>query len=305
MIDLVEFLHKNRGHFLGDIPDDAFQFPFGGQHVVPLGSQLIHGQQTGSHGGQTGVQSQNDEGGQDQAPGQILLGILDFTGHIAGGAHAVKGPGSSGDTGQQGHDAAGTGETGQRCAGQEVVALDEEHADALKKAIAEVKALMLELEQAEAVEAAAQRAADRELDRRQRVAGRPFSLVRYIAGIVAGNLEGIEKEVDEMGAKEYERLGLTRRGHVIPSAYLRAASGQNYTTAADGGNLTEEGERRYFDILKDKLVVAGLGATVLTDLVGTFTAISSSAVQAAWEGVAQHPTTPLGCLPSCSSRRGS
>ena len=159
-----------------------------------------------------------------------------------------------------------------------------ENADALKKGVEEVKALMLELEQAEAVEAAAQQAADRELDRRQRVAGRPFSLVRYIAGIVAGNLEGIEKEVDEMGAKEYERLGLTRRGHVIPSAYLRAASGQNYTTAADGGNLTEEGERRYFDILKDKLVVAGLGATVLTDLVGTFTAIGSSAVQAAWEG---------------------
>ena len=159
-----------------------------------------------------------------------------------------------------------------------------ENADALKKGVAEVKALLLELEQAEAVEAAAQRAADRELNRRQRVAGRPFSLVRYIAGIVAGNLEGIEKEVDEMGAKEYERLGLTRRGHVIPSAYLRAASGQNYTTAADGGNLTEEGERRYLDILRDKLVVAGLGATVLTDLVGTFTAISSSAVQAAWEG---------------------
>ena len=161
-----------------------------------------------------------------------------------------------------------------------------ENADALKKGVAEVKALMLELEQAEAVEAAAQQVADRELDRRQRVAGRPFSLVRYIAGIVAGNLEGIEKEVDEMGAQEYERLGLTRRGHVIPSAYLRAASGQNYTTAADGGNLTEEGERRYFDTLKDKLVVAGLGATVLTDLVGTFTAIGSSAVQAAWEGEA-------------------
>ena len=161
-----------------------------------------------------------------------------------------------------------------------------ENAEALKKGIEELKALMRELEQAEAVEAAAQQAADRELDRRQRVAGRPFSLVRYIAGIVSGNLEGIEKEVDEMGAKEYERLGLVRQGHVIPSAYLRAASGQNYTTAADGGNLTEEGERRYLDILRDKLVVAGLGATVLTDLVGTFTAISSSAVQAAWEGEA-------------------
>jgi HK97 family phage major capsid protein len=161
-----------------------------------------------------------------------------------------------------------------------------ENADALKKGIAEVKALLLELEQAETVEAAAQQAADRELDRRQRVAGRPFSLVRYINGIIDRNLSGLEKEVDEMGAKEYERLGLEQRGHVIPSAYLRAASGQNYTTAADGGNLTEEGERRYLDILKDKLVVARLGATVLTDLVGTFTAISSSAIQASWEGEA-------------------
>lgn len=161
-----------------------------------------------------------------------------------------------------------------------------ENADALNKGIAEIKALLLELEQAETVEAAAQQAADRELDRRQRVAGRPFSLVRYINGIIDRNLSGLEKEVDEMGAKEYERLGFEQRGHVIPSAYLRAASGQNYTTAADGGNLTEEGERRYLDILKDKLVVARLGATVLTDLVGTFTAISSSAIQASWEGEA-------------------
>lgn len=161
-----------------------------------------------------------------------------------------------------------------------------DNADALKKGIEEVKALMLELEQAEALEAAAQQAADRELDRRQRVAGRPFSFVRYINGIIDRNLSGLEKEVDEMGAQEYERLGLEQRGHVIPSAYLRAASGQNYTTAADGGNLTEEGERRYLDILRDKLVVARLGATVLTDLVGTFTAISSSAIQASWEGEA-------------------
>ena len=161
-----------------------------------------------------------------------------------------------------------------------------ENAETLKKGIEELKALMRELEQAEAVEAAAQQAADRELDRKQRVAGRPFSLVRYINGIINRDLSGLEKEVDEMGAKEYERLGLEKRGHVIPSAYLRAASGQNYTTAADGGNLIEEGERRYLDILREKLVVAGLGATVLTDLVGTFTAISSSAIQAAWEGEA-------------------
>lgn len=160
---------------------------------------------------------------------------------------------------------------------------DKDNAEALARGIEELKALMRELEQAEAVEAAAQRAAERELDRKQRVAGRPFSLVRYINGIVNRNLDGLEKEVDEMGSAEYERLGLERRGHVIPSAYLRAASGQNYTTAADGGNLVEEVERRYLDILREKLVVADLGATVLTDLVGTFTVISSSAIQASWE----------------------
>lgn len=159
-----------------------------------------------------------------------------------------------------------------------------ESAEALAKGIAKIKELLSELDQAETIERAAQKAADEELDRKQRIAGRPFSLLRYISGIVSGNLSGLEREVDQMGAEEYQRLGLTRQGHVIPSAYLRAASGQNYTTAADGGNLTEEGERRYLDILKDKLVVSSLGATVLTNLVGTFTAISSSAVQAAWEG---------------------
>ncbi len=163
---------------------------------------------------------------------------------------------------------------------------DKDNAEALARGIEELRALMRELEQAEAVEAAAQRAAERELDRKQRVAGRPFSLVRYINGIVNRNLDGLEKEVDEMGSAEYERLGLERRGHVIPSAYLRAASGQNYTTPADGGNLVEEVERRYLDILREKLVVADLGATVLTDLVGTFTVISSSAIQASWEGEA-------------------
>lgn len=159
-----------------------------------------------------------------------------------------------------------------------------ENAEALAKGIAKIKELLSELDQAETIERAAQKAADEELDRKQRMAGRPFSLLRYISGIVSGNLSGLEREVDQMGAEEYQRLGLTRQGHVIPSAYLRAASGQNHTTAADGGNLTEEGERRYLDILKDKLVVSSLGATVLTNLVGTFTAISSSAVQAAWEG---------------------
>ncbi len=156
--------------------------------------------------------------------------------------------------------------------------------DALQKSVSELRELTAEADAAATIEAAEQRAADRQLDRATRVAGRPFSIVRYISGIVNNNLSGIEAEVDQMGTDEYRRLGLTKMGHVIPSAYLRAASGQNYTTAADGGNLIEDGGRKYTDMLREKLVVQKLGATVLTDLVGSFSVIGSSAVQAAWEG---------------------
>ena len=40
MVDFPEFLHKNRGHFRGDVPDDGFQLPLGVQHVIPLGGKI-------------------------------------------------------------------------------------------------------------------------------------------------------------------------------------------------------------------------------------------------------------------------
>ena len=36
MVNPGKLLHKNGGHFLGNIPDDAFQLPLGGEHIVPL-----------------------------------------------------------------------------------------------------------------------------------------------------------------------------------------------------------------------------------------------------------------------------
>ena len=41
MVDLAELLHKNRGHFLGNVPDDALQLPLGGEHIVPLPGQIL------------------------------------------------------------------------------------------------------------------------------------------------------------------------------------------------------------------------------------------------------------------------
>lgn len=165
----------------------------------------------------------------------------------------------------------------------EVKALDPKtNAEALEAGLKAIDDLMAELKAANAIEEAEQRLAEQKLENMQAKAGRKFSLVRFIKGVSEGNLSGLEAEVAEMGAEEYKRLGLEAQGAVIPSAFLRASTGQNYTTAADGGNLKEEMSARYVDVLKEKLVVAQLGATVLTDLVGTLPVITSSQITAAW-----------------------
>ena len=166
---------------------------------------------------------------------------------------------------------------------EEVKGIDQSNADALKKGHEELKALNDEYAQAYQVELAEQRAADNKLDRLQRVEGRNFSLVKFINEVASGKgLTGLEKEVADMGADEYKRLGLSQQGVVLPSAFLRASAGQNYTTAADGGNIVETSPIRYVEALKERLVVKQLGATVLGDLVGTVPYVSSSQFTAQW-----------------------
>ena len=146
--------------------------------------------------------------------------------------------------------------------------------------------LTKELDQASKVEAAQQRLADRQLATLEKEAGRAFSLAKFIRELAddpeGKSLTGIEKEVADMGAEEYKRLGLNQRGIVLPSAVLRASAGQNYSTNADGGYAKEEQAPRYIDGLKNKLVVAKLGATILGDLVGTVPIVSAGAISASW-----------------------
>ena len=159
-------------------------------------------------------------------------------------------------------------------------------------AVEKAAELTKELEQAGKLEAAQQRLADRQLATLEKEAGRSFSFVKFInelANDPAGRqLTGIEAEVAKMGAEEYSRLGLDKKGVVLPSAVLRASAGQNYTTNADGGYAKQEMAPRYVDGLKNKLVVAKLGATILGDLVGSVPVVSAGSVTAQWlaEGAA-------------------
>lgn len=165
----------------------------------------------------------------------------------------------------------------------EVKGIDASNAEATQKGLSELDALVKELEAANQVEAAEQRAAEQKLDLLQKKAGRSFSLVKFVRELSEGRgLTGLEAEVAEMGAEEYRRMGLTANGAVVPSAFIRAAQGQNAGTAVDGGNLVETMSARYVEALKEKLVVAQLGATVLTDLLGEVPVITSAAISADW-----------------------
>ena len=153
-------------------------------------------------------------------------------------------------------------------------------------AVEKAAELTKELEQASKVEAAQQRLADKQLSTLEKEAGRPFSIVKFINELAKDPegraLTGIEAEVAKMGAEEFGRLGLDRKGVVLPSAALRSSAGQNYTTNADGGYAKQEMAPRYVDGLKQRLVVAKLGATILGDLVGTVPVVSAGAVTTQW-----------------------
>lgn len=160
--------------------------------------------------------------------------------------------------------------------------VDRSDKEACEKAIEKVNELIRELNAAQAAEAAAQALAERSFQEKEKAAGRSFSIVKFLRELSEGNLTGLEKDAAEMGAEEYRRLGLAQQGTVLPACFLRASSGQNAAVAADGGNLVETASAHYMNDLKERLIVNQLGATVLTDLVGTVPFISSNNFTGGW-----------------------
>lgn len=159
--------------------------------------------------------------------------------------------------------------------------------EARSTAFAKVTDLSEELRQAIEIENAQQIMADNRLRNAENKEQRAFSMVKFIREAADGTFTGVEEEVRRIGEEEVARLGISGRpvrSVYIPACALRAASGQNYTTAADGGNLTEVAAINYFDALRERMALTSLGATYLGDLVGTVPLVYGSNVEAAWEG---------------------
>lgn len=159
-------------------------------------------------------------------------------------------------------------------------AVDRSDKDALTAAVAKVEDLIRELDVANAEEAAEQALAERSFRSKEKQEKRRFSLLKFINEVASDSLSGLELDAAEEGAREYDRLGFTRQGQVIPSFLLRDILGQSVTE--DGDVLGEVRPAVFMPQLNNRLTVQNLGATVLTGLVGKVPVASSGAVTAEW-----------------------
>lgn len=161
---------------------------------------------------------------------------------------------------------------------EEMKGLDASNTEAMDRCLASDKALKVELSAAQAAEETERLALQRTI-KKEAAKGNQFSIVRFIEGAMSGNMTGFEAEMAAAGAEEYRRIGLSQRGKVIPSALLRDVHGQNVGTNGEGGYLAIT-TQRYIEDVKEKLVVAAMGASYLTDLVGNVSLPSVGNVQA-------------------------
>ncbi len=157
----------------------------------------------------------------------------------------------------------------------------EERENELSAEIHELSGLILktEIEEKRANEAAASNGfvvkGDNDLDK--------YSFARAIRVAVGFEKGGIEEEMNQEAKREMSNIGHSLKGFGIPSVVLsRASTGQNVTTAADGGLLAGTGGMRFFEALKNKLVLTQLGAQFLTGLHGNVPLVGAGTFTAAW-----------------------
>jgi len=118
---------------------------------------------------------------------------------------------------------------------------------------------------------------------------RKYSFARVIKLLASTNnnfdaIDGLEGEMHKEGLKERRELGISTKGFAIPTMVLdhRSSTGQNVTTAADGGDLVQEMAFMFIESLKNKMVLNELGATFLTGLTGNLPLLSGGSFTASW-----------------------
>lgn len=97
-------------------------------------------------------------------------------------------------------------------------------------------------------------------------------------------VDGLEGEMHQEGMREFKAIGKEVKGFTVPMIVLnqRASTGQNVTTAGDGGNLVQTDPYLFVESLKNAMVLSKMGATVLTNLVGNLPLLKGGSFTASW-----------------------
>lgn len=123
-----------------------------------------------------------------------------------------------------------------------------------------------------------------------------------LAKVEDRDLDGIELEMHQEAVKEGRTSGKPIAGFGIPYMLLahkplsRASTGQNVTTDGSGGYLVQEEPLQYFQALRNKIVLPGLGAKFLTGLVGDIPLVSGGTFAASWLAEDGTDTTTVATL---------
>lgn len=174
-------------------------------------------------------------------------------------------------------------------AGQLAIAKDnaktaEERAAAIEK----LRELNQELQGAFIIEAAERSAAQNNFSNQEVKEAQRFSFAKFLREAAGGGaLTGLELEMAQEAVRESKLNGIVLNGLGIPHIILatkRAATGQNVTTANDGGNLVGSDPVVYIEALRAKLVLSQLGAFFMSGLVGNVPLAKGSALSASWGG---------------------
>jgi HK97 family phage major capsid protein len=161
--------------------------------------------------------------------------------------------------------------------------------DVRAAAVVELRKLNDELQSALIVEAAERATANNKFSKEEKETAQRFSFVKFLREAAdGGGLTGLELEMSQEAVREARLSGIALNGYGIPylilAAKQRAATGQNVTTAADGGNLVQKEPLMYIEALRAKLILAQMGAVYLAGLVGNLPIAKGSAISASWAG---------------------
>ncbi len=120
---------------------------------------------------------------------------------------------------------------------------------------------------------------------------RKFRFTKFLREAVAqmqgeGKLTGIEAEMAQEARIEARKIGQEVKGYGVPSVLLNAGRRSVIVgTPASGGHLVQDEPLSYLEALRDRLVLAQLGADFMTGLVGNIPFASEDSVAStSWLG---------------------